>query len=196
VLADEVQAGFGRVGPSMWAFVEGGLRPDIVTLGKPMGNGHPVAAVVTRSDVIAPIARRYAYFSTFAGSPVSAVAALATLDVIAARRLAEQAPVTGRYLREQIGRVAAATPWLGDVRGRGLIAGLDVVPGAAAGVAPGVTAPRLAERLRDLGVLVGATGPGRHVLKVRPPLVWERQHADLFVDALRRAAADLGPNGG
>jgi len=187
VLADEVQSGFGRVGPSMWAFVDGGLRPDIVTLGKPMGNGHPVAAVVTRREITAPMARRYAYFSTFAGSPVSAVAALATLDVISARRLAERAVDTGEHLRTELRRLAEETTWLGEVRGRGLIAGVEVVADPPAGV----TANTVVERLRALGVLVGATGRGRRVLKIRPPLVWERTHADLLVSSLRRAVSDL-----
>lgn len=187
VLADEVQSGFGRVGPSMWAFVEGGLRPDIVTLGKPMGNGHPVAAVITRREVTEPMARRYQYFSTFAGSPVSAIAALATLDVIRSRRLAEHAVVTGQHLRAELRRLIDETRWLGEVRGRGLIAGVELAPDPP----PGVTAPAVVERLRELGVLIGVTGRGRRVLKIRPPLVWEPEHVDLLVAGLRRAVSDL-----
>ena len=104
MLADEVQSGFGRTGPSMWAFVDSGLRPDLVTLGKPMGNGHPVAAVITRREIAEAMAERYEYFSTFAGSPVSAVAALATLDVLEDRRLPQRAVTTGRYLRSRAHR--------------------------------------------------------------------------------------------
>lgn len=180
VLADEVQSGFGRTGPQLWAFALGGLVPDIVTLGKPMGNGHPVAAVVTRREVAASLGERQEFFSTFAGSPVSAIAALTTLDVIEDRRLPAKAVANGERLRAAARTLAAETGWLGEVRGTGLLAGIDVRTPAGSGW----DAHRLAEELRRQGVLVGVTGPGRDVLKVRPPLAWESEHVEVFAHRL------------
>ena len=153
-----------------------------------MGNGHPIAAVVTRREITEAMAERYEYFSTFAGSPVSAVAALATLDVLDDRRLPAKALTTGDYLRAALREVASEVTWLGPVRGRGLIAGLVV----AAERSPGqVSAADVANRLRAARVLVGVTGPGRDVVKIRPPLVWEPEHVDLLVSELRRALAEF-----
>jgi 4-aminobutyrate aminotransferase-like enzyme len=171
----------------MWAFVEGGLRPDLVTLGKPMGNGHPVAAVITRREVAAAMAERYEYFSTFGGSPVSAVAALATLDVLEDRRLAQRASATGAHLRERLSRLADSVTWIGEVRGRGLLAGVEVKTSAETGT----TARAVAEALRHERVLIGVTGRHRDVLKIRPPLVWDESDVDHLVNALRRVASSI-----
>ncbi len=214
VLADEVQSGFGRTGPGLWSFARAGLRPDIVTLGKPMGNGFPVAAVLTRSDVAASLSVDREYFSTFAGSPVAAAAALTVLDVLQDNRIPESAVRVGDYLRAQLRAVAEECPILGEVRGVGLVAGVDVVGADVVGadvvradvvgadvVGAGVVgadpvsgrelAGRVVEVLRDHGVLVGATGPGGNVLKVRPPLIWQEDHVDELVTALRSTLAAL-----
>jgi 4-aminobutyrate aminotransferase-like enzyme/Ser/Thr protein kinase RdoA (MazF antagonist) len=192
VLADEVQSGFGRSGPSFWAFARGGLSPDIVTLGKPMGNGYPVAAVLTRSELASTMARSREYFSTFAGGPVAAVAALTVLDVLQDNGIPRRAEQVGDYLRAELRALAVEEPMLGPVRGYGLIAGVDV--GAAGAPGDPAEAARLTrqivEDLRDRRVLVGATGPGRAVLKIRPPLIWERQHVDQLVRELRGVLAD------
>lgn len=190
VLADEVQSGFGRTGPAMWAFVEGGLRPDIVTVGKPMGNGHPVAAVITRREICEAMAKRYEFFSTFAGSPVSAIAALATLDVLEDRRLPERAVVTGEYLRKQLAALADSVDWISEVRGRGLLAGVQI---SRSTTDPPVTAKAVAELLRRHRVLIGVTGRRRDVLKIRPPLVWDETHVEELTDALGRVAASITP---
>ena len=133
------------------------------------------------------MAARYEFFSTFAGSPVSAIAALATLDVLEDRDLGGKAIRTGDYLRSELAALGQSVPWIGAVRGRGLLAGVEV----RALDPKGVSAAQVAERLRHEGVLVGVTGRRRDVLKVRPPLVWESDHVDHLIDALGRVAADL-----
>lgn len=157
VVADEVQAGFGRSGDHLWSFVGAGLDPDIVTLGKPMGNGFPVAAVLARRADVEALAAQTEFFSTYGGGPVAAAAASAVLDVIADERLVEHAAAMGELLRTWL------TAGGHDVRGRGLLLGVDL--GDA-----DVTSAALDEARRQ-GVLIGATGPHSDVLKIRPPLV-------------------------
>jgi 4-aminobutyrate aminotransferase-like enzyme/Ser/Thr protein kinase RdoA (MazF antagonist) len=181
-LADEVQVGYGRVGPPLWRFAAHGLVPDIVTLGKPMGAGYPIGAVVTRREIADALARDYEYFSTFAATPVAAAAALAVLDTLEAGDLPQQADVVGGYLRERLRDLADRSPRLGAVRGAGLIAGVDTY--AAEGVPDAESSRDLLEGLRRNGVLAGLTGPGGTVLKIRPPLVWEHRHVDVLVEAL------------
>jgi 4-aminobutyrate aminotransferase-like enzyme len=175
-VADEVQAGHGRLGPGLWSFARHGIAPDVVTLGKPMGNGYPVAAVVTRRD----LAERFPYagrtFSTFGGNPVAAAAALAVLDVLEDERLPERAAGVGERLRTAI--AGLDRPDVLEVRGTGLLAGVQL-PSAD-------LAASVAEGLREEGVLVGLTGKRDDVLKVRPPLVFADEHAEILVDALTR----------
>jgi 4-aminobutyrate aminotransferase-like enzyme len=174
-LADEVQAGFGRGGTNLWRFLDFGLEPDIVTLGKPMGNGHPVAALITRREIADRFAAVDEYFSTYGGNPVSCVAALTVLDIIEQNGLVAHAGRIGARLRNRLKEV----PGVVDVRGPGLMIGVEV---------EGVTARDLAERLRRAGVLVGTTGPGGATLKVRPPLIWTDEHVDLFMAAFTGVA--------
>jgi 4-aminobutyrate aminotransferase-like enzyme/Ser/Thr protein kinase RdoA (MazF antagonist) len=189
-LADEVQSGYGRSGPLLWRFRLAGATPDIVTLGKPMGAGYPIGAVVTRRDIAQTLARSYEYFSTFAATPVAAAAGHAVLDLLDAAGLPERAVLTGDLLRARLREVAAAHPLLGEVRGRGLLAGVDV---RSDGSRPsGAVARELLDGLVGQGVLAGRTGPGGDVLKVRPPLVWEARHVERFVEALDRALGTLG----
>ncbi len=177
-LADEVQAGFGRGGRHLWRFLDFGLTPDFVTLGKPMGNGHPIAALITRRDIAERFTAVDEYFSTFGGNPVSCAAALTVLDVIEDYDLVRSSGRVGEHLRAELRDRLGLT-----VRGSGLFAGIDVRPRETGGI----TAAELAERLRDAGVLVGTTGRDGDVLKVRPPLIWETEHVAHFVTALRAA---------
>jgi 4-aminobutyrate aminotransferase-like enzyme len=165
-----------------------GVAPDIVTLGKPMAAGLPVAAVVTRREIADAWARDREYFSTFAGSPVAAVAALAVLDVLADRRLPERAVRVGAYLRERLVDLAAGFPVVAEVRGYGLIAGVDLRSSEYGGGRAFTNA--VVEGLRRHGVLAGRTGRDGDVLKVRPPLIWAEEHADRFTAALRQALRD------
>jgi 4-aminobutyrate aminotransferase-like enzyme/aminoglycoside phosphotransferase (APT) family kinase protein len=173
-VADEVQAGHGRLGPELWSFARDGIAPDVVTLGKPMGNGYPVAAVVTRRE----LAERFPYagrtFSTFGGNPVAASAALAVLDVLEDERLPERAAGVGERLRAAIERLGKRD--VVEVRGSGLLAGVQL--------SSGELASRVADELRDAGVLVGLTGRDDDVLKIRPPLVFTDEHAELLIAAL------------
>jgi 4-aminobutyrate aminotransferase-like enzyme/Ser/Thr protein kinase RdoA (MazF antagonist) len=189
LLADEVQSGFGRSGPQLWRFALAGITPDIVTLGKPMGAGLPVAAVITRRDIADAFAAGQEYFSTFAGSPVACAAAIAVLDVLADRRIPDSAVRVGEYLRGQLRLLADDFRVLGAVRGYGLIAGVDL----RAGGPP--FAGAVVEGLRRHGVLAGRTGPRNDVLKVRPPLVWREEHVEEFVAALRGVLSGLAPPG-
>ncbi|MFL6029417.1 MAG: aminotransferase class III-fold pyridoxal phosphate-dependent enzyme [Gaiellaceae bacterium] len=178
-VADEVQAGYGRMGEHLWSFAQYDVRPDVVTLGKPMGNGYPVAAVVSRAEIFARFAEQMHVFSTFGGNPVAAQAALAVLDVIDDERLVENARDVG-------GRLRAAILELGHdaivaVRGGGLLIGVELATAELAG--------RVVDGLREDGILIGRTGRNENVLKVRPPLVFRDEHADILVEALRRRLA-------
>jgi 4-aminobutyrate aminotransferase-like enzyme len=178
-VADEVQAGHGRLGAELWSFARHGIAPDVVTLGKPMGNGYPVAAVVTRRE----LAERFPYagrtFSTFGGNPVAAGAALAVLDVLEDERLPERAAGVGERLRATVERLGK--PDIVEVRGRGLLAGVQL--------SSAELAARAADELREHGVLVGRTGRRGDVLKIRPPLVFTDEHSELLVAALSRILA-------
>lgn len=192
-IADEVQPGFGRTGEAFWGCQRHGAAPDIVTLGKPMGNGHPVAGLAVRPDVLAAFARECRYFNTFGGNPVSMAAAAAVLDVLQDEDLQANALATGAYLRERLAALRQRHPCIADVRGAGLFIGLELaVPGADAGAATQLAA-QLVNRLRDEeGILLSSTGPRADTLKIRPPMVFAREHADLLADGVGRALAGLG----
>jgi 4-aminobutyrate aminotransferase-like enzyme/aminoglycoside phosphotransferase (APT) family kinase protein len=176
VVADEVQAGHGRTGDHLWSFVGYGLEPDVVTLGKPMGNGYPVAAVISRTDVFAALAAETHVFSTFGGNPVAAQAAIAVLDVIADEGLIANARRVGARLLRSLDDLRAPFTSVVDVRGRGLLVGVELLDA--------VLGDRIVNDLRDRGVLIGRTGRAGNVLKIRPPLVFGNRHADLLVSAL------------
>jgi 4-aminobutyrate aminotransferase-like enzyme len=176
-IADEVQAGFARMGEAMWGFQRHGLSPDLVTMGKPMGNGHPIAGVAVRSEVVASFGREVRYFNTFGGNPVSCAAGLAVLNVIAEEALQANALAVGSYLRERLRTLAHRL--IGGVRGTGLFLGVDL-PDAA-------QAARVVQALRERRVLISATGARGDVLKIRPPLVFTAEHADIFMEALSEA---------
>ena len=189
-VADEVQAGHGRSGTDLWSFAGMGVAADIVTMGKPMGNGHPVAALVTRREITERFAETTEWFSTFGGNPVACAAALAVLDVIEDERLVERAGRVGPALRAAIADLAGSHPAIGDVRGLGLLTGVELVD--AEGAPDAALAGRMKNRLRERGVLVGTTGPAGNVLKVRPPLVFGDEHIPLVIDALEGALASAG----
>jgi 4-aminobutyrate aminotransferase-like enzyme/Ser/Thr protein kinase RdoA (MazF antagonist) len=180
-VADEVQAGHGRTGEHLWAFMRYGVTPDIVTLGKPMGNGYPVAAVIARREIFERLARGTRVFSTFGGNPVAATAATAVLDVIEDERLIENAARVGARLLHALGRLRHRFPSIVEVRGRGLLVGVELADAALA--------ERVVDDLRENGILIGRTGRGANVLKIRPPLVFADDHADILVGAIESALA-------
>jgi 4-aminobutyrate aminotransferase-like enzyme/Ser/Thr protein kinase RdoA (MazF antagonist) len=189
-IADEVQGGHGRTGAAMWSYQRLGIEPDIVTLGKPMGNGHPVAAVITRRDLAERFSPEGDFFSTFGGNPVAMAAALAVLEVIDDERIVEGAGEVGEYLAGRLRDVAARTPLIGEVRAIGLAIGVEIVR-------PGTTKPdpattkEIVEGMRQNGVLIGTTGRHSNTLKIRPPLVFQRRHADLLVSTLEEVLQGL-----
>ncbi|MEZ5250318.1 MAG: aminotransferase class III-fold pyridoxal phosphate-dependent enzyme [Ilumatobacteraceae bacterium] len=183
-IADEVQVGFGRVGRSMWAFELQGVVPDIVTLGKPMGNGHPLAAVVTTSEIAAAFANGMEWFNTFGGNPVSAAVGMAVLDVIEAEGLRERALDTGTYLLAGLRDLQHRHELIGDVRGEGMYLGVDLVDDRDTRSPATDAAREVVERMRARGVLLTTDGPADNVVKIKPPIVFGRAEADVLLAEL------------
>jgi 4-aminobutyrate aminotransferase-like enzyme len=190
-IADEVQPGFGRVGPEFWGFARHGLVPDIVTVGKPMGNGHPMAGAIMQPQIVEEFGRRSRYFNTFGGNPVSCAVGLAVLEIIDNEGLAQNAGKVGAYMREGLEKLSTRHDIIGDVRGAGLFLGVEFVKDRKSKQpAPEETA-RVVNDLRRRKVLISATGPGANILKIRPPLVFTQEHADIFLDAVGQALTAL-----
>jgi len=182
-VADEVQAGHGRTGDNLWSFMAGGVPADLVTLGKPMGNGYPVAAVCGPAELVDPFVAETDYFSTFGGGTAACAAAIAVLRTIEESHLVTRVSETGARLLTSLRAATADDPQVGDVRGWGLAVALDIVDPTSGRFDPERTT-RIIEAMRDRGVLIGRTGRERATLKIRPPLVFGDDHADLLVDAL------------
>lgn len=185
-IADEVQPGFGRTGAAMWGFARHGLIPDMVSLGKPMGNGYPVAGLVIRPEVLAAFAARARYFNTFGGNAVACATAMAVLEVVEAEGLQDNARTSGAYLRDGIAALARAHPCLGTIRGAGLFLGVDIRSESSPAPDP-ARARHLVNSLRRARILISATGPAANVLKIRPPLTFTPAHADHFLEGLDTA---------
>lgn len=190
-IADEVQGGHGRIGTAMWSFERFGIVPDLVTLGKPMGNGHPIGAVITRREIAERFAAETIVFSTFGGNQVSAAAALAVLDVLDDERVLARVSGAGEALRAAIRDIATGYRVIGDVRGVGLAIGVEVVVDRGTKTPDGVAARAIREGLRERGVLVGTTGPVGNILKVRPPLAFTTDHVPVLARALESTLSAL-----
>ncbi|MFQ5739668.1 MAG: aminotransferase class III-fold pyridoxal phosphate-dependent enzyme [Acidobacteriota bacterium] len=183
-IADEVQVGFGRAGSHFWAFQTQGVVPDIVTLGKPIGNGHPLAAVVTRREIADRFNNGMEYFNTFGGNPVSCAVGLAVLAVIEKEGLQENALRVGRHLKGGLKKRQTGFPIIGDVRGRGLFLGVELVSDTASLAPAAEEAAYVVERMKENGILISADGPWHNVLKIKPPLVFSQEDADYLVATL------------
>ncbi|GAA6202773.1 aminotransferase class III-fold pyridoxal phosphate-dependent enzyme [Aquicoccus sp. SU-CL01552] len=188
-IADEVQSGFGRSGDKMWGFQRHGLDPDIVTMGKPMGNGYPVAAVALKHDVVAEFGRDTRYFNTFGGNGVAIAAAHATFDVLRDEGLQENSRLRGEQIRSAIRQMAPRFDKIGDVRGAGLYIGVEMVSDREAKIPDAVEATRVVNALRERRVLISATGPDANVLKIRPPLVFSEADVDWLLHDLEAVLA-------
>jgi 4-aminobutyrate aminotransferase-like enzyme len=186
-VADEVQAGHGRTGDHLWSFVAGQVPADLVTLGKPMGNGYPVAAVCGPAELVDPFVADTDYFSTFGGGTAACAAAVAVLAALEEERIVDRVATTGATLRAALADVATGEPRMGEVRSWGLAVAVDLVD--EAGRPDPDHAGRVVEGMRERGVLIGRTGQARATLKIRPPLVFGDEHVALLVDAL---ASTLG----
>jgi 4-aminobutyrate aminotransferase-like enzyme len=190
-IADEVQPGFGRTGEAMWGFMRHGIIPDIVTMGKPMGNGHPIAAMVARPGILRTFGERTRYFNTFGGNPVSCAVGQAVLEVIEGEGLVANARDVGAYLRAGLLELAKRHEAIGDVRGAGLFVGVELVLDRATKAPASDLTAKLVNGLRQRRILISAAGPHANVLKIRPPLVFQRQHADRFLEGVDAVLAEI-----
>ena len=189
-IADEVQTGLGRVGTYYWAFETQGVVPDIVTIGKPFGNGHPLGAVVCTPAVADAFAGGMEYFNTFGGNPVSCAVGLVVLDVVREEGLQERARTVGAYLADLLRTLQSDQPLVADVRGQGLFLGVELCgPDLAPAAAP---ASYVINRMRELGFLMSTDGPHDNVLKIKPPLCFTRENAELLVVYLDRVLREDG----
>lgn len=190
-VADEVQPGFGRTGKGFWGFSADDVVPDIVTLGKPMGNGYPLAATVMRRSLAEAFASRFGYFNTFGGNPVAAAAGLAVLDVLQQERLQDNALNVGQYLKDALTQRADRLDAIGDVRGDGLFLAVDLVADRETKQPATDAARRVVNSLKSQGVLTNAIGPDANILKLRPPMTFSVANADFFLERFDRALAEL-----
>ena len=190
-IADEVQVGFGRVGSHMWAFETQGVVPDIVTLGKPIGNGHPLACVITRREIAEAFDNGMEYFNSFGGNPVSAAVGIAVLDIIDEEELMAKAEETGNYLMNGLRDLSQKFSLIGDVRGLGLFVGLELVRDRETLEPASKEAKVLVNKAKDLGVLLSTDGPDENVIKMKPPMVFGKADADILLATLDQAFASL-----
>jgi 4-aminobutyrate aminotransferase-like enzyme/Ser/Thr protein kinase RdoA (MazF antagonist) len=190
-VADEVQVGLGRVGSHMWAFQTQDVVPDIVTAGKPVGNGHPLGIVVTTPEIAASFANGMEYFNTFGGNPVSAAIGTAVLDVIRDERLQSKARTTGERMLAGLHRLQGKHPLIGDVRGLGLFLGIELVRDRTSLAPAAAEAKRLVEAMKRRRILLSIDGPLYNVIKIKPPLVFGPADCDRFLAALDEALGEL-----
>jgi 4-aminobutyrate aminotransferase-like enzyme len=190
LIADEVQAGFARTGAAFWGFQRHGITPDIITMGKPMGNGYPIAAVITRPEILDALCAKVGYFNTFAGSAVAAAVGLAVLQIIAEEGLMENAHRVGDYLKRSLLELAARHAGIGEVRGAGLYLGVELVDPVDGAPVPERTAAVI-NGLRARRVLIGAAGRFGTVLKIRPPLCFSVEHADRLIATLDEVLGEV-----
>ena len=184
VIADEVQPGFGRTGENFWGHQLAGFAPEIVTMGKPMGNGHPVAAVATSLEIMGAFRKAFGYFNTFGGNPVSCAAAGAVMDVIENEKLIANAKSVGAYVKQGLRKLAEKYSIIGDVRGHGLAIGAELVTDRKSKTPATAEAERVVNMMRQKNVLMGSNGISYNVLKIRPPMPFGTADADIMLSAL------------
>ena len=183
-ISDEVQTGFGRVGRTFWGFELHGVIPDIITLGKPMGNGHPVAAVVCSEQVANKFANGMEFFNTFGGNPVSCAIAKGVLEVVLDKQLQNNAFEVGEYLKSELKKLANKNPIIGSIRGQGLFLGIELVSKNKAPLAE--HASYLVNRMKKNGILMSIDGPDNNVIKIKPPIIFSKQNSKLLVTTLSK----------
>jgi 4-aminobutyrate aminotransferase-like enzyme len=191
LICDEVQSGFARSGSHFWAHEKQGVSPDIVTLGKPMGNGYPIGAVVTHADTMARFRGGYRYFNTFGGNPVACAAAMAVLEEIEQRGLQANAARIGQLAAESLQALADKYSVIGDVRQSGMVFGVELLADPQALTPAPEFTDRVVEAMRERGVLLSKLGLHKNTLKIRPPMTFGPEHLALLVDTLDGALADL-----
>ncbi len=190
-IVDEVQVGFGRVGTHFWGFDKQGVIPDIVTLGKPIGNGHPLGAVVTTPEIADAFNNGMEYFNTFGGNPVSCIVGMEVMDVIEEEKLQENALNVGNRIFEGFKELQNKYPVIGDIRGSGLFIGVELVKDPET-IEP---APELAievvERMKERGVLLNTEGPYKNVLKIKPPIIFSKNDADQLITSMEEVLKSI-----
>jgi 4-aminobutyrate aminotransferase-like enzyme len=191
LIADEVQPGFGRTGTHMWGHQRAGVIPDIVTLGKPMGNGHPIGGVVANSETLNAFRKAFRYFNTFGGNPVSCAAGMAVLDVLEHEKLQENARDVGAYAVAGLARLAEKHEIIGNVRGSGLFFGAELVLDRAEKTPATELATRVINEMRRRGVLMGKLGIHQNATKIRPPMPFSRADADFMLSTLDDVLAGI-----
>ena len=190
LIADEVQVGFGRVGSHMWAFEESGVIPDIVVMGKPMGNGHPMAAVFTTPEIAASF-EQMEWFSTFGGNPVSCAIGMAVMDCIEHDGLMARAEQLGGRFMQRLVELQDKHPIIGDVRGRGLFLGFELVSDLSTLEPATEEAGQLVNEMRRRGVLLSTDGPHHNVIKIKPPMVLNEEDIDTTLEHLDEVLTSL-----
>lgn len=191
VVCDEVQSGLTRMGDHWWGFMDSGVVPDIVTMGKPMGDGHPIAVVVTTPDIAAAFAKESDYFNTFGGNPVSATAGKAVLEVVKQENLLANVKKSGDHLIAGFHELAGKHDLIGDIRGKGLFLGVELVRDRTTKEPASEETAAVLENMRESGVLLASVGRERNTLKIRPPLVFTTEHADIALTALDQALSTV-----
>jgi 4-aminobutyrate aminotransferase-like enzyme len=189
-IIDEVQTGFGRVGTKFWAFETQGVIPDIITFGKPIGNGHPLAAVVTTPEIAESFDTGMEFFSSTGGNPVSCAVGMAVLDIIEEEHLQENALKVGKYFMNQLKQLQGKYPMIGDVRGFGLFIGVELVLNPTTLEPATKETAYVIERMRDLGILISSDGPFDNVLKIKPPLGFRQENVDSFIRTFETILSD------
>jgi 4-aminobutyrate aminotransferase-like enzyme len=190
LICDEVQSGFGRTGTHMWAHQKMGVVPDVLTLGKPMGNGHPVGGVVTSAEILATFRKGYRYFNTFGGNPVSCAAAMAVLEELEERDLIANAKTVGEYARGRMAGLQQKYEVIGDVRGSGLIFGAEMVLDRNSKKPASSFTDRVINTMRQRGIIHSKLGRYKNTLKIRPPMPFSIGNADLLFDTLDEVLAE------
>ena len=183
-VADEVQPGFARTGEHFWGYEADDFVPDIVTVGKPMGNGHPLAATIVRSDFVDEFSKHANYFNTFGGNPVSCAAGLAVLDVVEQENLQNNALTVGQYLGDGLIALAAKHEAIGDIRGSGFFKAVELVTDRETKTPARELTAKVVNTLRSRGILTGSIGPHDNILKLRPAMVFSQENADFFLEVL------------
>ena len=191
VIADEVQPGFGRTGTNMWGHQRQGIVPDVVTLGKPMANGHPVGGVVTSPEIMAAFRNSFRYFNTFGGNPVSCAAAMAVLEEIEEKNLIAHAGAVGAYARQRLLDLQQKHQAIGDVRGTGLIFGAEMVLDRRSKEPATAYTTRVVNAMRHRGVILSSLGRQRNTLKIRPPMPFTHAHADVLFESLDTVLTEI-----
>ena len=190
-IVDEIQTGFGRVGSHFWGFETHGVAPDIVTMGKSMGNGHPLSAVVTTQKIADAFNNGMEYFNSFGGNPVSCAVGRAVLNVIKEEKLQENARVVGSYLLEQLNTLKSKNDLIGDVRGKGLFIGIELVKDRDTLKPAAVEANQIINRMKEKGILLSTDGPDHNVIKIKPPMVFKKQNVEKLTSVLDETLEEI-----